>query len=284
MIYKIALPIVTLCLAFTSCTTDIEINTPALQATVDGELFRPDQKKAVIYPDGRLEIIGTNGFESMSFSTSSTDIGTYKSGNKQTNNVLFQLDKKTFQYKEGISIGQVTITSIEDNLVSGTFTFSNLENNDGTPMSFENGIFYRLPLENFVPETPQEDDTPPAPINPCLQNAELNALVNGVPITTDTHQAKPFGVNNSSIRITAKNATDEIRIVFPIDAPVGEHDLSSSGFYTAAYSYNNDTSSAISGKLIITDHDTDSKCIAGSFEFATRQGDQITQGTFDYGY
>ena len=75
MIKKITLLMAVICLVFNSCTTNIEINTPGLQAPIDGKLFRPEIRKAIIHDDGSLEIIGLdNGKESIRFTTSSTNI------------------------------------------------------------------------------------------------------------------------------------------------------------------------------------------------------------------
>jgi len=191
----------------------------------------------------------------------------------------FKSGDTKFISENGTSNGQITITEIHDNLISGNFYFENLKGSNGKMMSFQNGWFYRLPIENFVEEI---DNTPT--INPCLFNASLTANVDGNEMSTDDHDAIPFGVNNPSILIKASNETEEVTIIFPIDITPGNYPLIGSGGHTATYDKNNIKSSAISGTLIITYHDTVTKCIAGSFEFTTATGVVVTEGIFDYGY
>lgn len=280
MIKKITPLIACICLTFNSCTTDIVVNDPGLQATIDGKLFRPDIRKAIIHDDGTLVIIGNSGAESISFSTASTEVGTYRFSQQNINEASFENSNMKFISETGTSNGQITITEIHDNLISGTFYFENLKGSNGTTMSFQNGWFYRLPIENFVEET-NDDGTA---INPCLLNASLTATVDGNELITDDHDAIPFGVNNPSILIKASNETEEVTIIFPVNVTVGTHSLTGSGDYSATYAINNDKSSAITGTLTITSHDTESKCITGSFEFTTASGVVVTEGVFDYGY
>ncbi|MBW1297480.1 DUF6252 family protein [Aquimarina litoralis] len=290
---NITLLLAVFCLIITSCTTDIEVNSPGLQATVDGKLFRPDIRKAIIHDDGTLVIVGDSGSESISFTTSSTEAGTYRLEAQAINKVSFESDNTKYISEDGVSNGQIVITEIQDNLVSGNFYFQDLKGNNGKSMSFQNGWFYRLPIENFVPEVeePEEEEIiitseeeEQEEINPCLLNASLTAMINGNEMITDDHDAIPFGVNNPSILIKASNEDEEITIVFPISVQVGEHSLTGSGDFSATYSLYNDKASAVSGRLTITSHDTDTKCISGSFEFTTTTGVEVTEGRFEYGY
>ena len=294
MIKKITPIMAVICLFFNSCTTDIEINTPGLQATIDGKLYRPDIRQAFIHNNGTLEIVGTTGTESISFTTTSTNIGTYKINQEAINVVSFEENDIKFNSKSGVSNGQVVITEIYNNQVSGNFFFENLVGSNGKSISFQNGWFYRLPIENFVPQPEEEEqeeeqeiiieEEEEEEINPCLLNASLTARIDGNEMIADDHDAIPFGVNNPSILIKANNETEEITIVFPIDVAVGEYPLSGSGEYSATYSLNNDKASAISGTLTITSHDTTLQCISGSFEFTTTSGIVVTEGLFEYGY
>ncbi len=270
------------CLIFTSCSTDTEINDPALQAKVDGEIFRSSIKKAVIYDDGTLVISGSEGEKSISFTTSSTKIGAYKIGQQQTvNKVSFQKNKVKFISEDGTTEGTVNITQIHNNEISGNFYFKDLKDNSGNLMNFDNGWFYRVPIETGVIA---EEVIVTQEINPCLLNASLTAMIDGSEMITDDHSAAIIGVENASILITATNQDGVISIVFPSDALPGSWSLTGSGDYSATYTANRDKSSAISGRLTISEHDTDSKCISGSFEFETRSGVQVSEGFFDFGY
>ncbi len=279
MIKKITPILAVICLIFTSCTTDIEINNPALQTKIDGEIFKSSTKKAVIYDDGTLVISGSAGEKSISFTTSSTHVGTYKTGQQTVSKISFQKDQTKFISKEGDTEGVVIITEIYNNEISGTFYFKNLKDDYNNTMNFSDGWFYRLPIENGVFE---EEVT--EVINPCLLNASLTATVDGDEMITDDHSAALFGIDDTSIIITATNEIEEITIVFSASAVPGQYSLTGSGDYSASYAMNNDKSSVLSGNLTITNHDIETKCISGSFEFETRSGVQISEGFFDFGY
>ncbi|WP_234859419.1 DUF6252 family protein [Aquimarina aquimarini] len=279
MIEKITPTFAVICLFLTSCSTDIEINTPALQAKIENEVFRSSIKKAIIYDDGTLVISGSSGDKSISFTTISTDVGTYKTAQKTVSKASFQKNNAKFISKDGETEGEVTITEIHNNEISGNFHFKNLKDNEGNITSFRNGWFYRLPLEVGVIE-----EVIPEEINPCLLNASLTAMANGSEMITDNHDAMLFGADDASILITATNETQKIEIVFLANTTPGEYSFTGSGGYSASYALNNDKSSALSGKLIIAEHDIETKCISGSFEFETRSGAQISNGSFDFGY
>lgn len=268
------------CLFLTSCSTDIEINDPALQAKIDGETFRSTIKKAVIYDDGTLVISGTADDKSITFTTSATKVGIYKMAQQTVNKVSFKKNQNEFISKDGETDGAVQITEIHNNEVSGNFYFNNLTNESGKSMNFSDGWFYRIPIENAV----IEEEEPVEEINPCLLNASLTAMVDGGEMITDDHTAEIFGVDDVSILISATNVLGAISIVFPSDAATGTYSLTGSGDYSATYTSLDDKSSALSGSLTITSHDIETKCISGSFEFETRSGVQVTEGQFEFGY
>lgn len=279
MIKKITLLSTLICLFLISCSTDIEINNPALQAKIDGELFRSSFKKAVIYDDGTLVISGSAGDKSISFTTTSTNIGTYMISQNTIDKISFKKDQIQFVSKNKETEGEVTITEIYNNEISGKFNFKNLKDENGNISNFSDGWFYRLPLENGTIEEEATEQ-----INPCLLNASLTAIVNGSEMITDNHTASLYGVDNASILIKATNDNQEITIIFKADVASGEYSLTGSGDFSASYALNNDKSSALSGKLIITNHDTYTKCISGNFEFSTRSSVQVSEGSFEFGY
>ncbi len=268
------------CLILTSCSTDIEINDPALQTKIDGELFRSSLKKAIIYDDGTLVITGKEGEKSISFTTTSPELGTYKLGQKTINTVSFQKEQVKFVSEDGKTEGTVVITEIYNNEISGNFHFDNLKDDNGNSMSFTNGWFYRLPLENGI----IEEEILVEQVNPCLLNASLTASIDGTEMITDDHSAQVYGVDEVSILIKATNDSGEISIIFPANVTPGNYSLTGSGDYSATYTSGKDKSSALSGNLIITSHNADTKCISGSFEFETRSGIIVSQGIFDFGY
>lgn len=281
MIKKTTLLFIGVYTILTSCTTDIEVNTPALEATKNGDLFRTNLKKAILHDNGSLVITGSVGTESISFTTPSTEKGKYKTGDQTILKANFNSNDGKFNIEDTQSEGEVIITEIHNNEVTGRFFFKNLKDSSGNTVDFTDGWFYRLPIENFVPSIAIADENQ---INPCLLDASLTANVDGNEMISDDHYASVFGVDDVSVLITAVNDKEEITIVFPIDVAPGNYSLTGSGDYSATYSFNDDKSSALSGTLKITSHNTKSNCISGYFEFNTRSGKTITEGSFDFGY
>lgn len=270
----------TICL-FSSCTTDIEVNSPALQATKKGELIRAYNKKAYIHEDGTLKIQGDTGLESFSFTIASINTGKYKIGENNTNAASYKNDREKYISENETTDGEVIITNISNNEVSGKFYFKNLKDADGNTLDLMNGWFYRLPLENY---TEEELVITVAEENPCLLNASLTASINGTSMITEYHDARTVGVDNVSVIIEGYNDSEEITILFPVDVESGEYNLRGAGEYSATYGPIGEKSSAVSGTLIITGHNKEDKCITGSFEFNTRSGYEVTEGNFDFGY
>ncbi len=263
-----------------SCTNDIETNTPALQASTDGVLFRTSIRKAILNDDGTLVISGNSDSESISFTTGSTSLGKHKMDNT-TSKMNFQASGENYK-NDGFSDGEVIITDISNNTVSGTFFLRDLKDDNGRKKSFHQGWFYKIPLEN-AQDIVEEETT--SEINPCLLDASLTAMIDGQEMITDDHNATVFGVQDVSILITARTQeNEEITIVFPITATPGSYALIGSGAYSATYSIDNDKASAVDGTLNIDFHNLETRCISGTFEFATGTGIEVTQGTFEYGY
>ncbi len=232
----------------------------------------------MIHDDGTLIITGSEGDKSISFTIASTKMGAHKVG-QTLRDVNFQKDQTKFFAQNQETEGEVIITEIYNNEISGKFYFKDLKDTNGNSTSFDNGWFYRLPIEAAVIE-----DIVTQEINPCLLNASLTAMVDGYEMITDDHSTGAFGVGNVSILIKATNVENEIEIVFPSNVSPGTYSLSGSGDYSATFSKRKDKSSALGGTLIITEHNIDSQCISGSFEFETRSGVQVSEGVFDFGY
>ena len=285
MIQKITLYFIATFVLFTSCTNDVEINTPALQAVINGDLFDSGSQKAILHEDGLLEITGTSGDQKISISTYIEKTGTYqlskKSAGPDIQNINFTNKDISFSIEQNKSEGEIIIEDLYDNYVSGSFLFNNLISENGKTATISNGWFYMLPIV-YAEDIEKEEFE----INPCLLNASLTAKIDGIALVTDDHDAKPFGVREPfpAIRITATNGAQDIEIVFSVDADPGTYDLIGSGDYSATYGNSVEKSAAISGTLTIIDHDKETKCISGTFEYETASGVKVTEGEFDYGY
>lgn len=279
-IFTLTLAIIAITLG--SCTNDVEVNTPALQAMKGDDLFRAEFRKAVIHEDGTLVISGSYGEESLSFTTTASTTGKYKLSDETTNKASFTtVDRKSFTGDRDTD-GEIEITNDSNGEVSGRFYFTNLKDDEGNAISIRSGWFYKLPIEDY--EEPIQTINSLPENNPCLLNAALSASIDGTEMTTDIHESYVIAPDNSTALLRASNDTQEIEIVFPLDAEPGIHSLVGSGNFSAAYSLYNDKSSALSGQLNIDYHDQDSKCISGSFEFYTRSGVSVSQGAFEFGY
>ncbi|TYP77231.1 DUF6252 family protein [Aquimarina intermedia] len=266
-----------------SCSNDIEVNTPGLQVAIDGELFISDIKEATLLDDGTIIISGSAGNKSLTITIPSSSVGSYKLDDQTHGEVAYTDASFKFLNKSGESSGTTTITNRTDNTISGTFNFINLKDEYGNAVTFQNGWFYRIPLIPGTIPTPETSEEEIA-INPCLLNASMTGLIDLTEFIGDTHEAVIIGVEDASLRITATNDDEVIELVVPIDVVSGEYSLSGSGQYSATYSLNKDKSAAQSGSITITNHDTTTRCVNGTFTFATRNQHEITEGTFDFGY
>ena len=182
--------------------------------------------------------------------------------------------------------GSINITKldVENNLASGTFSFTAVRGNE--TVIIEGGAFEDIPLVTELQGNP---------------NNAFNADIDGVAFNPDAVNALEVTFQGSTtISITAlNNATNQnIGITLPGDITTGTFDFSSLplpgsivGQYVPDLGGGSTTYSSIDGTITINSVDTAAGTISGTFQFTA--GDftgqdpttfEITNGTFDVSF
>ncbi len=145
-----------LLVAFTSCEEDVKFNDPAVQVYKDNEVWKATNFTAVRGVDNSLTVTATNGFETLTMRTASINPGNYELGLNENSKASYvvQADGITMSYATGTGLGdgRITIsnkpreTDLTRGYITGRFYF-NVEDTNGTVVNFQEGIFYKIPVQ-----------------------------------------------------------------------------------------------------------------------------------------
>jgi hypothetical protein len=262
-------------LLFLSGCTNTESNSPALQANVEGNLFKALDARAFINKDSSLTIQGNNEIENLSIILKSNpDIlnanteGVYTITDSTNQAKFTNAGGELFSSEFG-GRGQVIISTYDEvnKFVSGTFNFSSISPGVDT-LTVNRGIFFEVPvLVILEPEQPALNGTIVAKIN--------DEIFNNPTILRGTDA-------NNLITVTAIQREETIKLSFPNDIVSGDYFIQTSGF-SASYTIDGNQENGISGKLIIRSHDKANKLIKANFSFNT-QNSEISSGTLSLTY
>jgi hypothetical protein len=148
--------IIALFFVLVSCEDQVKFNNPAVQGLKDNVVWRSTLFTAVQATDGSLTIEAYRKNEILTLKTSGTSVQTYPLGVDLSNtvNLVEKIgDTKTI-FSTGINSGdgQIVITELDviNHTITGEFKF-NAKNESLDPLnepnvSFEKGIFYKVPL------------------------------------------------------------------------------------------------------------------------------------------
>lgn len=139
-----------------SCEEDIDDNTPAFQSVIDGEFFGADEQSVQPGANDTWVITGLRTIEQISLQIDDLGTGVYFLGQNLVNTATYSVQGgATFTTGEaGGEVGKVTISeyNAEKGYVSGVFEFNAFNATDGT-VNIQEGIFYRVRVQNIVPDT-----------------------------------------------------------------------------------------------------------------------------------
>jgi hypothetical protein len=147
-------------LVLVSCEDQVKFNNPALQGLKDNVVWRATLITAEQSADGSLKIIAYQKNEILTLTTTSTNVQTYTLGKNLSNRAV--LTQKgidaTVTFSTGIESGngKIVITELDavNHTITGEFNFNaNNESQDpiaGPSVSFQKGIFYKVPITNTV--------------------------------------------------------------------------------------------------------------------------------------
>ncbi len=157
---KKILSLIVLVVVLTSCEEDVKFNNPAVQGLKDNELWKATDFSATRGGDNSLTITADNGFEIITLKTQNIDPGVYVLGVNESNKATYTLSVDGIEMFHstgtGIGNGEITIsadpteTNVTAGYITGNFYF-NAEDEDGNVVNFQQGVFYRVPIEPVVP-------------------------------------------------------------------------------------------------------------------------------------
>ncbi len=137
------------CLSF-SCSDEIESNSPAIQGEVDGVFFRANSSFVVKNEDNTYTIKGETGFEEIALTVDTLKLGSYTLGENSINTATFtNSDQEVFTTGTN-GYGEIEITKLEGNTVSGQFYFD-AYSATGDTLNFNKGYFFFVPRQNPTP-------------------------------------------------------------------------------------------------------------------------------------
>jgi hypothetical protein len=136
-----------LVVAFASCGKDVEFNSPAFQATKNGNIWKANGMQAFADAGG-LTITAQVGTDVVILHTSSVNPGTYTLGTGLVNTATYEsVDGEGALYATGAGVGSGKII-ISPGQTAGTITgkFEFIaEDEEGNEVNFTNGDFYKVP-------------------------------------------------------------------------------------------------------------------------------------------
>lgn len=257
----------------TSCSSDIQTNTPAFQGEVDNVFFKANNSTAVLNSDGSVTIFGETAVEFIEVSASSTAVGTYEFGTDSPNVAEFTTFTGNTYTTENDGNGKIEITGLEAGTITANLNFNARQPGVNDTLNFQRGIIFQVPIGNFTPEPGDGGGTG--------GNTDFAATVDGASFNSAMAQASE---NGGFIFITGVNSQGaSISIIFPNSTEPGTYDITETGDYRAIYGVDGNGTSAESGTLTITANNMLDNT-QGSFEFITTNGISVSNGSFNLDY
>ena len=242
-----------------------------ISATINGQTFERDNAAVSILQD--VLIINATiaePFQNIELRVENIAEGTFNFGqnvNQFVPRAIYRNEESTFITDRNGGTGQLTITNLDiDNLLlSGTFSYTALSEDGTTTIMVSNGSFEDLEIDNFAPEALESDNN-------------LATTIDGTSHRSDIVIATESGFPDDFIVIESLNnfTGQQVSIFFQEDLLPGTYTFSPDanalvqGAYTFFASPNDiapTSLEAISGTLVITVYNTDTRNIEGTFDF-----------------
>ncbi|RMB58502.1 hypothetical protein EAX61_09350 [Dokdonia sinensis] len=252
-----------------SCSSEIEDNTPAMQARVNDSLFfKATDVRALFTDDGDLLIRGITDLETLTLLMRETT-GAQGFGECCTNVAAFEnSDGRVFSTSPNGS--GLTRLSINNNTVSGTFNLTTFSGVLGTRV-FSEGVLYEVPIAGPVVDDPNDPDAVEDSFS-----ARVNTVIFNPTVTA-------AAVSGGNLSLVGESSNASIRLVFPSNTGAGMYEFASTGAFVGVYRVMDTDYPSQSGTLNIISNDTENSVIMGEFSFET--GDfSVTEGRFTLNY
>ncbi|MCW5518475.1 hypothetical protein J1N09_01395 [Aureitalea sp. L0-47] len=216
---RVLLSLFVLSLLFTSsCSEDIENNSPAIQGQIDSLFFRAIDIRGQVNDNGSISLKGSDQDRELTLNVRGADPGTYLLGAEQPNFAYF-IDADGSEYRTSPSgEGKITITNHCSSCESITGTFNFVAINPGVDTIYmQKGVFFEV---NYLLGG-IDDDT---------SAGYMNAFVDGEAFNTELVAAE-----NVSGVLTINGFVDNTNITIkaPADSPSGNYPIDTPGFDAA---------------------------------------------------
>ncbi|WEK36665.1 MAG: DUF6252 family protein [Candidatus Pseudobacter hemicellulosilyticus] len=266
-------------LALASCAKEKSVDTTtsggvgALRVKIDGVQWDANKAVTASVMNGVILIAGTaqDGKE-LVIRLEATTPGDYQL-DQQSMNVLALTDTKeaapaAYTSNQGQDQSQaggtVTVTSIDavNRRISGTFSVKLYRDIDDVQKTLTEGVFENIPYTTEIPPTGSDNST-------------LTSKING----TDFSGHNVTGLiafNGLIINAVTSDGTKSVGLRMPSNIGTGTFQLTSLGDYIGLYVEGTTTYNSSSGELVITEHNTSSKTIKGTFHF---EAEDLLNGT-----
>jgi hypothetical protein len=251
----------------TGCEDNLDKdNSPALQASRNGEFFGSTKTSVTNNPDGTVTIGGENPLETLQFRLTSANPGIYELGQGEPNVAIYTFNnQQQFSTNTGDSAGQVILEAGSPvGTITGNFSFVSFTANAADTLTMRKGVIYRVPFGTEVGSDVVND---------------LKAKING---TSLNPSAVAPTETAGTIVVNARNGNNILLMRFPSAITVGSYSFTTGGMYRASYSSAGSNADAISGTLDITIVNRNTGQYSGSFSFETGPPGNVSvsQGSF----
>ena len=255
-----------------SCRKEVSTENPngrvgTFTAQIDGtQWVAADNQKGAAIVAGFISVTGiSSDNKQLSILLNDTIPGVYALNQNSTSVLAYasidSADLYAYTSNQGSDSAQAggTVTVVEidpvNKTITGTFSLNVFRNDDGKQKKITEGVFYKLPYTNTLPEANKGDT--------------MHAVIDGQNWMARSIQASSFS-NTLVINGSALNGTQAVSLILPFDiAPGGPYLFDNMQFtYTGIYSpVINSTFGSASGTLNIFENDPTTGRIRGNFEF-----------------
>jgi len=264
---KLSFLLLLLSVLLTGCEDNLDkVNSPALQASRNGEFFGAVTTSVTENPDGTITIGGENPLERLQIKLTSANPGFYELGQGQPNEAVYTFnDEQQFSTNTGDSAGSVILEAGSPvGTITGSFSFVSYTPGATDTLTMRKGVIYRIPFGAEVGSGTVND---------------LKAQINGTPLNPSTVTATAA---SGTVIVQATNGNNSLLLSFPEAVAVGSYTFDANGMYRGSYSSGGTNADAISGTLEISMVNSTEGQYTGLFSFETGPPGNIavTEGSF----
>lgn len=232
---RVLLSLFVLSLLFTSCSEDIQNNSPAIQGQIDSLFFRAIDIRGQVNDNGSISLKGSDQDQELTLNVTSASPGVYQLGPGSNNFAIFD-DAQGNSYATSPSgEGKITITEHCSSCghITGTFSFVGINPGVDT-INMQKGVFYQV---NYLLGGIDDDGS----------DGTMTALVNGETFDTGIVSADETG---GAIIINGFQDNVNITIKIPANATSANYPVGTPGF-DASITVDNVVEVATSGTITV---------------------------------